>query len=67
VSRPPYFSSEDRPDPDDLDDGRHRCTDGWLGEDLQGRPIPCQVCRRSTVERRAQLRRRLADGGGAAR
>ncbi|WP_157514994.1 hypothetical protein [Nocardioides sp. J54] len=22
-----------------------RCRDGWLGEDLQGRPVPCLQCR----------------------
>lgn len=30
-----------------LDEAVHqgRCTDGWLGEDEDGRPVPCRVCR----------------------
>lgn len=23
----------------------HKCRRGWLGEDLEGRPVPCLVCR----------------------
>jgi hypothetical protein len=32
----------------------HACESGWLGEDEQGRPRPCPVCR-------AHLRRRRGD------
>lgn len=30
-----------------LDDDAHdpRCKSGWLGDDLDGRPVPCLVCR----------------------
>lgn len=29
------------PEPDEP----HRCADGWLGEDSEGRPRPCPECR----------------------
>lgn len=40
-----YVCSADRPGPDDIDDDRHECFDGWLGEDDEGRPRPCLTCR----------------------
>lgn len=30
---------------DEEPDPIHRCDGGWLGEDDQGRPIPCLTCR----------------------
>lgn len=35
------------------DEMRHetRCTDGWLGEDLEGRPVPCPVCKQHLLDR----------------
>lgn len=35
-------------DPDPTDRGPWhdpRCRDGWLGENADGKPIPCYVCR----------------------
>lgn len=29
----------------------HRCNDGWLDDDAEGRPTPCGVCRAPTVRR----------------
>ncbi len=31
--------------PDDDGAGHRGCIDGWLGEDNEGRPRPCLVCR----------------------
>lgn len=28
-----------------------RCRDRWLGEDEEGRPIPCPVCKPHTIRR----------------
>lgn len=36
------------PNPDGtwtLDDPDHRCARGWVGEDDDGRPIPCLTCK----------------------
>lgn len=51
---------------DDLDDGvrdgnRHTCSNGWLGTDLDDRPVPCLLCRphlksTSVVHDRAEIR-----------
>jgi hypothetical protein len=31
---------------------QHSCEDGWLGEDVDGRPRPCPVCRGHLRRRR---------------
>lgn len=31
--------------PDPMRDHADRCRGGWVGEDADGRPIPCRVCR----------------------
>ena len=36
------------PNPDGtwtLDDPAHRCARGWVGEDSEGRPVPCLTCK----------------------
>lgn len=38
-----------------------RCRDGWLGEDDDGRLIPCLTCRPHLVAKRAHLAR-IFDG-----
>lgn len=40
----PLEESEETHDP--------RCFDGWLGEDRQGRPVPCLDCRPHLRSRR---------------
>lgn len=41
-----YDRYGDHLDEDDLDPSHDQtCRDGWLGEDHQGRPIPCLKCR----------------------
>lgn len=35
------------------------CVDGWAGEDLDGRPRPCPVCRPHLERGRGRLRRAL--------
>jgi hypothetical protein len=47
---------DDDPGPDDEHPG---CTDGWLGEDADGRLIPCGLCRPHLAPLHAELRRRL--------
>lgn len=37
-----------------------RCSDGWLGEDDDGRLVPCLTCRPHLAGRREQLARLLA-------
>lgn len=37
----------------------HECADGWLGEDGDGRPRPCPVCRPHVARGRRRLRDRL--------
>lgn len=32
-----------------------RCRNRWLGEDDEGRPIPCPVCKPHTAGRRAEI------------
>jgi hypothetical protein len=38
-----------------MDEGRpsrpHRCRDGWLDDDAEGRPTPCPICKAPTVKR----------------
>lgn len=32
----------------------HRCAGGWVGEDAEGRPIPCRRCRPHLLPRRPE-------------
>lgn len=32
-------------EPDDPPDTEHYCRAGWTGTDLDGRPIPCLICK----------------------
>jgi hypothetical protein len=41
------------------DDHPYGCEDGWLGEDAQGRPRPCPVCRPHIPQGRKTLTRRV--------
>jgi len=36
------------------------CVDGWIGEDDQGRPVPCLSCRGKTTQKMADERKRLS-------
>ncbi len=45
----------DEPPPDPHD----RCVDGWLGEDTDGRPIPCLRCRPHLRDRRCRRDQRV--------
>jgi hypothetical protein len=45
----------------------HRCSDGWIGEDLDGRPRPCPVCRGHLRRRRGEDREHGLTGYTAAR
>jgi hypothetical protein len=35
------------------------CRDGWLGEDEDGRLVPCLTCRPHLTDRRERFRRQL--------
>jgi hypothetical protein len=30
----------------------HHCVLGWVGEDAEGRPVPCLICRPHVLEQR---------------
>lgn len=49
------LAEQDRP----LAAAAHRCERGWLGEDLDGRLVPCIICR-PHLARAAIDRKRLA-------
>lgn len=36
---------------------RHACERGWLGEDWQGRPVPCLTCKPWLDPKRQQAHR----------
>lgn len=42
----------------DIEAARHHDCDGWTGEDVEGRPIPCSRCKGPTVQRIKAQRRR---------
>jgi len=41
---------------DDPATEQHVCQDGWVGEDQDGRPWPCPICRADTIRIRARRR-----------
>lgn len=41
----------------------HGCVAGWLGEDEQGRPVACEVCRPHVAEHRREREQRQAAPG----
>lgn len=40
-----YGEPIDDDEPTAYSPAEHQCDQGWLGEDHDGRPIPCLVCR----------------------
>lgn len=42
------------------------CSDGWIGEDAEGRPIPCPACRGPRLDRMRRRTRREIFGPWAA-
>lgn len=47
--------------------GRHLCHGGWLGEDADGRPIPCYECRPHLQQQRTANLNRLHGPNGQPR
>lgn len=46
---------EDEPDDQPAaEPDRHSCNGGWLGEDDEGRPRPCLICRPNLARHRGQ-------------
>lgn len=45
----------DRVDVDER--AEHDCVDGWVGEDAEGRPRPCPICKSHVARLRRRLRR----------
>jgi hypothetical protein len=37
---------------DEVPTSRHDCTRGWVGEDHDGRPVPCFICKPYLTRRR---------------
>lgn len=50
---------DDEPYPPPFRPHDFRCRDGWLGEDADGRLIPCLTCRPHLADYRVRFARRL--------